>query len=60
MELTVGAILEGKTKVFISKESVDSDVVLNFSENPPEAIKEMIYKCLANNFKSIFIDHEDY
>lgn len=51
-----GIILEGKNKVFISKEStvVQSDTILNIVENPPENIKNVIYINQAN-YKSFVV-----
>ena len=45
-ETFCGAFLDDKTKIFISGEFgiVESNTVVNYSENPPETIKEVIYK----------------
>lgn len=47
-------------KILYSADDTDNFDEFEFTENDKKRITQMIYKCLIKNFKSIFIDHEDY
>jgi len=47
-------------KILYSADDIDNFDEFEFTENDKEQIAQMIYNCLIKNFKSIFIDHEDY
>ena len=47
-------------KILYSADDIDNFDEFELTENDKNRIIQMIYKCLRKNFKSIFIDHEDY